>query len=633
MLGAAFIVTLVSIWPIDYELLRVEDARGDAAPLVAALKHSDPNVVRQAIRALGRFERSELASAVVPFLGSPEAATRIEAANALAQMKTPGGLAPHLERDVDPEVRAALYEAIGRLDEASEAVLLPGLEENEVVRLGAMKGLESLFRTRELRPSENAVTAIRKAVRTSTVPALRELGLLALNRASDRDRETLEACLRDPAAGVRRLAVLGLKEWRDDPSPLVRYEALKVAADCRRAEASLSDPSAHVSLLAIDLLARGCTPEPLERVLSEPSGWRRQAHALVALAALSPERARPHLGRFVTHPVWQARVYAARAAKTLGAREEMKALRSDSHPNVIAEALVTPEDALASLASTDYGLLMTALPMLKGFEDRARAVPVLLENLDRVSQERKRTSRDPRRLFLERLQELGDETTARRLEHLLRDFDPATAALAAEVISEKTRRKVEPETTRFAPDPTPPPAVLRGLEGARATIRMKEAGRFVVALLPEVAPLTVAQFVKLSESGYYEGLTFHRIVPNFVIQGGSPGANEYVGTPGYIRDEVSRLAHERGTLGISTRGRDTGDSQIFVNLADNYRLDHNYTVFARVVEGMEAVDAIQEGDVIEAIQISRQWSLTADHFLAIQRSAFSISRPIRSRGK
>jgi cyclophilin family peptidyl-prolyl cis-trans isomerase len=135
---------------------------------------------------------------------------------------------------------------------------------------------------------------------------------------------------------------------------------------------------------------------------------------------------------------------------------------------------------------------------------------------------------------------------------------------------------------------------------------MKDAGAFVVELYPEVAPLTVAAFAELAESGYYDGLTFHRVVPNFVIQGGSPGANEYVGTAKYVRDEVSTLSHERGTLGISTRGRDTGDMQIFVNLADNYRLDHNYTVFARVVEGMDSVDAILEGDAIESIAIERR---------------------------
>jgi cyclophilin family peptidyl-prolyl cis-trans isomerase len=189
---------------------------------------------------------------------------------------------------------------------------------------------------------------------------------------------------------------------------------------------------------------------------------------------------------------------------------------------------------------------------------------------------------------------------------LLSDFDPVIAALAAEILSEETGNKVVPQTVRFAPDPLPSAEFVLGLRGARATFRMKEAGSFGIELYPEAAPLTAAQFARLAESGYYRGLTFHRIAPNFVIQGGSPGANEYVGTSGYIRDEVSNLSHERGTLGISTGGRDTGDSQIFVNLVDNFRLDHNYTVFARVVEGMERVDEIQEGDVIEEITVFRR---------------------------
>jgi cyclophilin family peptidyl-prolyl cis-trans isomerase len=251
---------------------------------------------------------------------------------------------------------------------------------------------------------------------------------------------------------------------------------------------------------------------------------------------------------------------------------------------------------------------MTALEMLK---DRvsASAAPVLLDTLARISAHKEATSRDPRRLLLERLREAEGvelEGFEEKLDFLLSDFDPVIAALAAEILTEKTGRRVEPLTKRLAPDPPPSRDFLLGLEGARARIEMKEAGTFTIELLPGDAPLTAAQFAKLAESGYYRGLTFHRIVPNFVIQGGSPGANEYVGTPGYLRDEVSILSHLRGTLGISTRGRDTGDSQIFVNLVDNYRLDHNYTVFARVIEGMENVDAIQEGDVFEDIVIERR---------------------------
>ena len=88
-------------------------------------------------------------------------------------------------------------------------------------------------------------------------------------------------------------------------------------------------------------------------------------------------------------------------------------------------------------------------------------------------------------------------------------------------------------------------------------------------------------------------------MPNFVIQGGSPGANEYIGDATFMRDEVGLWPHVRGAVGISTRGRDTGDAQIFIDLVDNPRLDHDYTVFAQVLNGIEVVDQILEGDVIE----------------------------------
>ena len=99
------------------------------------------------------------------------------------------------------------------------------------------------------------------------------------------------------------------------------------------------------------------------------------------------------------------------------------------------------------------------------------------------------------------------------------------------------------------------------------------------------AAVTSLHVASLAREGYYNSLTFHRVVPNFVIQGGSPGANEYSGQGPFMRDEVGLLSHRRGTLGISTRGRDTGDAQIFINLVDLPRLDHTYTVFAEVVCG------------------------------------------------
>jgi cyclophilin family peptidyl-prolyl cis-trans isomerase len=132
---------------------------------------------------------------------------------------------------------------------------------------------------------------------------------------------------------------------------------------------------------------------------------------------------------------------------------------------------------------------------------------------------------------------------------------------------------------------------------------MRGGGSLVIELLADQATTNVARVVRLARAGYYDGLTFHRRVPNFVIQGGSPDANEYQGDGPYTRDEVGGLPHWRGTMGISTRGRDTGDGQVFINLVDNPRLDHEYTVVGFMLEGYDILDRILEGDVIEQAEV------------------------------
>src|SRR5207253_8382693 len=122
---------------------------------------------------------------------------------------------------------------------------------------------------------------------------------------------------------------------------------------------------------------------------------------------------------------------------------------------------------------------------------------------------------------------------------------------------------------------------LRRLASPRARIAIRGVGTFELALFTSEAPATVLRFAHLAESGYYDGLTFHRVVPNFVIQGSSPGANEYIGDASYMRDEVGLWPHVRGAVGISTRGHDTGDAQIIIELVDSPRLAHVYNVFAQ----------------------------------------------------
>jgi cyclophilin family peptidyl-prolyl cis-trans isomerase len=144
-------------------------------------------------------------------------------------------------------------------------------------------------------------------------------------------------------------------------------------------------------------------------------------------------------------------------------------------------------------------------------------------------------------------------------------------------------------------------AMVSALRGRALRFHMAGRGFFDIGLDVDSAPLSAVRIARHAGEGYYNGLTFHRVVPNFVIQGGSPGANEYSGETLFMRDEPG--LHLRGTVGISTRGRDTGDAQIFVNLVDSPRLDHIYTVFGTVVAGMDVVDGILEGDIIERVEV------------------------------
>jgi cyclophilin family peptidyl-prolyl cis-trans isomerase len=129
-------------------------------------------------------------------------------------------------------------------------------------------------------------------------------------------------------------------------------------------------------------------------------------------------------------------------------------------------------------------------------------------------------------------------------------------------------------------------------------------GSFTIELLPEDAPLTVDNFIQLAKRGYFGGITIHRVVPNFVIQDGDPRGDGN-GGPGYqIRCEVNEVPYERGAVGMALSGKDTGGSQWFVTHSPQPHLDGGYTVFGKVISGMDVVDAIVRGDVIRSITIT-----------------------------
>ena len=123
---------------------------------------------------------------------------------------------------------------------------------------------------------------------------------------------------------------------------------------------------------------------------------------------------------------------------------------------------------------------------------------------------------------------------------------------------------------------------------------------------PAAAPVTSDWFLDLAlDRHYYDGFTFHRVEPNFVIQGGSPGANEYSSALDVFKRDEINLPNVRGAVGLSTRGLDTADGQIYVMLVDDPRLDGRFTIFAYVFdspEDMRTLDGIQEGDTIAHVR-------------------------------
>lgn len=145
-------------------------------------------------------------------------------------------------------------------------------------------------------------------------------------------------------------------------------------------------------------------------------------------------------------------------------------------------------------------------------------------------------------------------------------------------------------------------ALSRIGKNVRAVVTTSK-GSFTIEFLPEAAPLTVDNFVQLAQRNYYRNVTIHRVVANFVIQDGDPRGDGN-GGPGYqIRCEINQVLYDRAAVGMALSGKDTGGSQWFVTHSPQPHLDGGYTVFGRVVAGMDVVDKIVRGDVIQSVTI------------------------------
>ncbi|HEU5183854.1 MAG TPA: peptidylprolyl isomerase [Gemmatimonadaceae bacterium] len=406
--------------------------------------------------------------------------------------------------------------------------------------------------------------------------------------------------IRDPRFSARDSLPAGRAPvaW-PEPAWRLRYRALTARrGDCRALGAALADSAWPVRLRAADLVTDTCATEDalastlrrwVDALPADASrrnhgevSWHAAAHALVALARVRPPEARPRVRKLATNRQWEVRAYAARAAAVLSDTGTLRTLARDTNDNVRETAIESlakltghadDEIFLAALGANGAQAVRAAATALKG-SPRADVAAQASATFERWVARASASERDVRLALLEAA---GRPASDDRPPPLHVELPPHAVALAL---------------------------------GAEIRLRVTMAqssggGSFVVRLRGDVAPMMAARILALGQSGYYDGLSWHRVEHDFVIQGGSPGANEYVGLAQYLRDELGTVPHVRGTVGMSTRGHDTGDAQWFINLKDNLRLNGDYTVFAEVIEGIDVVDGILEGDVMATVSVVR----------------------------
>ncbi len=403
--------------------------------------------------------------------------------------------------------------------------------------------------------------------------------------------------IRDPAF-AERTAMPALRPspiWAE-PDWRVRYRAIaRLRDDCNAMRLSLGDSAWAVRMRVMDLLQASCASDELimvrlhQWVDSLPArtekrkagriSWHAGAHAIVALARLRPAEARRRIPAISNHRQWEVREYIARAAVLFGDTALLRRYAADPNDNVAETAIAAlarmtghADDALYLRAIDRQGaqVVRAAAMALKG-SPRPDVPSRAMQAFDRFVVRANQSERDARIALLDAA---GRPPTADKAPASVSTLPPEAVALA---LGQQVYLKV-------------------------TMAKASGGGFFTIRLRGDNAPMMAARVLDLVKRGYYDGLTWHRVEHDFVIQGLGPGANEYVGYPQFFRDELGGLSHLRGTVSMSTRGHDTGDAQWFVNLRDNARLDKDYTVFAEVVDGIHTMDGILEGDRVAKIR-------------------------------
>jgi len=578
----------------------------------------NPGVPSEVEASLQRIELGRVPSVEArALLDSPEVPVRIRAALAAGRIGDGGAKEALAKRLQDPEAGEMAAWALGRIEGGEEALvrclaercpslkaaaralsgpaasLKPAVEPLVEALSGpaareAAISLGVLARNQEAKFPPSAYAALANAVaggdaRAGAAYALSRLprgeGVEAALRPALRDGDPWTRSLAARAWGRQGLAAAGLREAFRDPDWRVRVEAargLSTAAGAKEAlqELFAGQDSPHVIVALSEAATQlgELAPEPAgfkdpvsrcaaaqardrvrKQILDTPGcaddGWRARARVGALAAGLELPQAREAMRD------GDGRVRGAAAASATGAfADDLRRLLDDPDPFVVQEAA----GALARLPA-EPSTKEAALAAVRRLAD-AHGQPV----------------GDPRSDALAALAPLAGP-----LPELL----PTPNATLASALG----------APRGA---VPVPAEARVMPSARVLRLKTSRGELLVDLRPDVAPLTSSALAALARRGFYDGLSFHRVVPDFVVQGGDPRGDGDGGPSWALPDEHSPLRFLRGTVGIATGGPETGGSQFFLCHSPQPHLDGRYTVAGQLRSGDDVLDALQPGDTI-----------------------------------
>jgi cyclophilin family peptidyl-prolyl cis-trans isomerase/HEAT repeat protein len=639
------------------QLLRMEDGRELDAQLAGMLLRSGtPEVRRRAALAVGRVRDARGAGLLLDALGDPHPGVRAAAAFGLGVLGDSsaavmeGLTATALTDTAAPAAEAVA--ALGRLAAAAGRAaidsILVGDHQPLPVRHEALLAAWRLPRDagtteRLLRWTTHpdpetrwrAVYALGRSAGPDAVPVL----LDALADPDDRVRANAARGLRAPvadSAGHREAAFAAVIAAAGDPHPHVRINALRLLPafqDESRAlpvlAGLLEDPDVNVAVAAAQALGETADPAaagPLRRTASDvrrPDGLRTPA--LAAWMRVDAAAAATVAAAWADSARWILRYHAARslgAAPWQAAEAPLLRLARDAHPLVSAEALgalraaadTAPQARAVFIERLGAGHALVRAAAARGLGRNAAAtdLDVLLNAWERARHD---TIRDAAMAVVDALGRMARDGVPVDRSFFLRfgqHGPPADPVLHRAIVERIGRPPAGWGEPRLRPEPRPgafysevvrelmAPA-LRGEQQPVVAITTPH-GDILLELAAAEAPLTVHNFLTLLERGYYSGLRWHRVVPNFVIQDGDP-RGDGSGGPGWaIRDEINPLRYLRGTLGMALSGPDTGGSQFFITHSPQPHLDGGYTIFGRVSDGLHVVDAVVQEEPILAIR-------------------------------